>query len=65
MRLEARPDLTAQQQVALFDAASPDVRAELAAGAKSITVESDGDGTVVIRSDRLDEPKIVSVKEGT
>ena len=62
MRLEARPDLSAEQRVALVKAALPDVLAELAAGATTITAESDGDATIVIKSDRLDAPKVVKLE---
>lgn len=61
MRLEVRPDLTPEQRAALFDAALPDVRAELLAGATSITAEADGEH-IVIKSDRLDAPKVVPVR---
>lgn len=61
MRLEARPELSPEQRAALLDAALPDVRAELLAGATSITAEADGEH-IVIRSDRLDAPKVVTVK---
>lgn len=66
MRLEARPDLTPQECVDLFNAAvlaAPAVQDELLAGAKVVTVETDGE-RIVISSDRLEQPKVVPVKGG-
>jgi len=62
MRLSASPGLSSEQRLALLDAALPDVRSELAAGATTITAESDGDAMIVIKSDRLDAPKVVKLE---
>lgn len=63
MLLEARPDLPPAQRVMFFDAALADVRAELLAGATRITADADGD-SIVIRSDRLAEPKVIRISGG-
>lgn len=63
MRLDARPDLSIGQRVALFDAAMTEARVLLLDGASSVVAESDGDGTLTVTSDRLTEPRVVAVRE--
>ena len=64
MRLDVRPGLTVEQRVALFDAAVPHAKELLLAGATSVVVESDGNETLVVKSDKLPEPRVVAVREG-
>lgn len=64
MRLDVRPELVVEQAAAMFEAAIPHVKELLLAGATSVVVESDGEETIVVKSDKLPEPRVVAVREG-
>jgi hypothetical protein len=69
MRLEARPDTTAEQQLELIELVAAELRAEVEAGATDITAvttkPSDGEAfRVLVWSELHADPKVVAVREG-
>lgn len=67
MQLEGRPELAAQLRAELIVRVAEELVAQTEAGAMSVSVESadpaEGEAyRVVLKSDKLDEPKVIAVR---